>query len=242
MNKKAKAKIFLAQERGLNETTGFSSFNIFNLGHFFQEHNQPFGHIYLVNDDSLDAGFSLDATIEESSYLVLLPVMGAIAVKDTAGKENLLAAGQLQILSSDKGETITIRNPFKEGIVNFLQIGIRAERNTITRANFFSDYDINEHPDSLSKIFPDEPGSSRLLFTVFIGKFNGRGETTLQLKSKNHGAFAFVIEGAFEVQGRLLHAGDALALWDTPEVEIEAFSNQAILLMIEQPFGGTSRL
>jgi quercetin 2,3-dioxygenase len=242
MNKTAKAKIFLAQERGLHETASFSSFNIFNVGHFFHEHKQPFWNIYLVNDDSLDAGVSLNATIEKNSYLVLLPVMGAISVKDAAGKENLLAAGQVQIISSETDETITIRNPFREGIVNFLQVGIKAESGEIAGAATFSDYDINKYPDGLLKISPDKLGLSLLPFTAYIGKFNGRGETALQLKSKNSSAFAFVIEGAFEVQGRLLHAGDALALWDTAEIEIEAFSNQAILLMIDQSPGNTIQL
>jgi quercetin 2,3-dioxygenase len=242
MSKKAKAKIFLAQERGLNGTSSFSSSAIFNFGQFFHEHKQPFGNIYLVNDDSLDAGVSLEATIEKKSYLVLLPVMGAIAVKDAAGKDNLLAAGQLQIISSETDETIRISNPFKEGIVNFLQIGIKAGHTKITGADSISDYNINGNHDNMLKISPDEPGSSRLPFTIFIGKFNGRGETILPLKNKSQGAFAFVIEGAFEVQGRLLHAGDALALWDTTEVEIEAFSNQAILLIIEQSFGNTTQL
>jgi redox-sensitive bicupin YhaK (pirin superfamily) len=42
-----------------------------------------------------------------------------------------------------------------------------------------------------------------------------------------------VIEGAFEVQDRLLHAKDGLAVWDTNEIDFEALSNDAILLLWE---------
>ena len=45
----------------------------------------------------------------------------------------------------------------------------------------------------------------------------------------------FVIEGAFEVQGTLLHARDGLALWGTDKLEKEALSNDAIILLIELP-------
>jgi len=37
----------------------------------------------------------------------------------------------------------------------------------------------------------------------------------------------------FEAEGRLLHERDGLALWDTVEIEMEALSNDAIILLIE---------
>jgi len=44
---------------------------------------------------------------------------------------------------------------------------------------------------------------------------------------------AFVIQEAFEVQGRLLHARDGLGLWDdTNLIKLEALSNDAIVLLV----------
>jgi hypothetical protein len=44
----------------------------------------------------------------------------------------------------------------------------------------------------------------------------------------------FNIQGMFEVQGRLLQTGDGLGLWNEPgDVELEALSNEAIVLLIE---------
>jgi len=37
------------------------------------------------------------------------------------------------------------------------------------------------------------------------------------------------------VEGRLLHARDGLTLWETEEAEMEALSNDAIVLLIELP-------
>lgn len=54
------------------------------------------------------------------------------------------------------------------------------------------------------------------------------------MKSKRNSLFVFVIQGVFEVQGRLLHARDGLGLWDEEnEVELEALSNDAIVLLTE---------
>ncbi len=45
--------------------------------------------------------------------------------------------------------------------------------------------------------------------------------------------FAFVLAGAFETEGRLLHERDGLAIWDTDKIEMEALSNDAMILLIE---------
>lgn len=233
MIQQAKAKIFLADERGLNETAWFSSQNTFNFGKYFNEHKYPFGNIYVVNDDTLDAGCSLKMLIEENSHIILLPVMGAITFNDSYGNKNTVAAGQTQLLTIDKGGTLEIRNPFNDGLVNFLQIWIRAAEVEETKDNHLYTYNVNENIDRLVNISTHESESTALPFSISIGKFNGRAETVYQLKNKNSGVFVFVIEGAFEVQGRLLHARDGLALWETNEVEMEALSNDAIIVVIE---------
>ena len=66
-----------------------------------------------------------------------------------------------------------------------------------------------------------------------MGKYDGRREGVFKLTKDTHTVFAFVIEGAFEVQNRLLHARDGLGLWNLDEVEFEALSNEAIILLIE---------
>ena len=66
-----------------------------------------------------------------------------------------------------------------------------------------------------------------------LGKFLGREEITYQLSQNGRSAFVFVVEGAFEVQYRLLEVRDGLAIWNLPKVEIEALSNDAIILLIE---------
>ncbi|MBL7739698.1 MAG: pirin family protein [Chitinophagaceae bacterium] len=233
----SKGKIFLADERGLNQTAWFRSLNTFNFGNYTHPHKQPFGDIYVINDDSLDAGRSLRMTVEEFSYVILLPVMGAIAYKDSSGQEKLIAAGQVEILTTAKDETIEVSNPFDEGVVNFLQLWVKADIIRSTPGSYLQTYNVNKCPDRLIKVSPASLGTSALPFSVSIGKFNGRGETTYQVKDKKRGVFVLVIEGAFEVQGRLLHARDGLALWDTEEIEMESLSNDAIILAIELPLG-----
>lgn len=67
----------------------------------------------------------------------------------------------------------------------------------------------------------------------WIGQFDGRAEGSITTKSLNHAVLAYVIDGVFEVQNRLLHAQDALLLTATNQVDFEALSNNALILFFE---------
>jgi quercetin 2,3-dioxygenase len=48
--------------------------------------------------------------------------------------------------------------------------------------------------------------------------------------------FVYILEGAFEVQYRLMEKGDGLALLNTRNMEIEALSNDAIILILDMGY------
>lgn len=235
MIKQSNGKIFLADERGINESTWFRSFNTFNFGKYYNEHKHSFAGIYVFNDDTLNSGRTLNMLVEERTFIVLLPVIGAVDYRDSLGNSNLVAAGQAQVAFLDRGASIQISNPFKEELVNFLQIWIRADNvNEQVATRLFTYEDVNSYINTCIPMFPSV--TEKPLLSCSIGKFSGRGEAIYCPGNEKAGLFVFVIEGAFEVEGRLLHARDGLALWDINEIEMEALSNDAIVLVVESPF------
>jgi redox-sensitive bicupin YhaK (pirin superfamily) len=67
----------------------------------------------------------------------------------------------------------------------------------------------------------------------WIGQFDGRQKGELSLSNNHKDILVYVVDGAFEVQDRLLHAEDALLLNSVDVVDFEALSNEAILLIFE---------
>jgi quercetin 2,3-dioxygenase len=234
MNQQSKAKIFLADQRGLNETASFRSMHTFNFGEYFNEHKHAFGDMYALNDDTLAGGCSVKMLIKEYSYIILVPVEGAIEYTDTNGNNNIISAGQVQVVTLDKGVIMEMKNPFREQPVNCLQIWFKADKSVYPSGLQLTTYnDVNENLNNLVQAVPESMDTNMLPFAISIGKFSGRGETMYHLKNKSKRVFVFVIEGAFEVEGRLLHARDGLALWEKAEIEMEALSNDAIIVLFE---------
>lgn len=226
----SKGKIFLAAERGVNELEWYRSYNTFNFGRYQHQHKAAVGTFYVLNEDTLAGGKSIKMIIEDESCIILIPVVGAIEYADNLGNTGIVQAGGAQVLNIPKDGFIQISNPYESDLVNFLQLWFKTgDLISYITPQLFS-FDLDHNKNQLLSLF----NSLNAPFG-YIGQFDGRAETTYRVNNPDHVLFAFVIEGKFEVQYRLMHARDGLALWDVKKVEIEALSNDAIILLLEFP-------
>ncbi len=229
MKDRSQGKMFPAGERSLTETDWFRSYNTFNSGNYQNEHKSPFGDLFVLNDDTLGGGKNFRLLVEEDALVILIPTVGAIVYTDSLGNEAILEAGQMQAFATPKDTTILIGNAYEEELINFIQLWIKNPE-TSSDVPVHSSIDMKNNPGKLLEI---RTGSSR--HKAFIGKFAGREEAVYKLRDPASGLFVLVLEGAFEVQYRLLETRDGLALWNLEEAELEALSNDAIILLVELP-------
>lgn len=223
----SKAKIFLAADRGHTETAWFRSYNTFNFGGYQSDYKTPFGELYVWNDDTLAGGKSFQVTVEEDSYVLLLPVVGALQYNDGVGNESLLQAGQVFFCFAAKGTAVRLTNPYEESLINFLQGWFKAE-NAVPSASTLTSFQLDDEKNRLLQILAAAAG-----INCSIGKFDGRSEGVFRTTNIHSRVFVFIVQGAFEVQNRLLETRDGLALWETNEIAFEALSNEAIILIAE---------
>jgi redox-sensitive bicupin YhaK (pirin superfamily) len=227
-------QIYLAGQRGCTQLSCFRSFHTFNFGFYRNRNREPLGALQVFNDDTLAAGKSFKMQLGENTEVILLPIVGAIEYQNSLGKAGILEAGQMQVFSACKGMEYEISNPYKTELVNFLQIFL-----TTNWQPFIPNIqEITINLETRNQMFPlFSPVQYGLTIhqeaLAFIGKYSGRQEDVYHLKNPDHAVFIFIIEGAFEVQNRLLEARDGLSLWNLDELEFEALSNDAILLIIE---------
>jgi redox-sensitive bicupin YhaK (pirin superfamily) len=219
----SKGKMFLADERGLNQLDWYRSYNTFNFGNYQFEHKEPFSDLYVLNDDTLLGGKSINMRVEEHSAVILIPVVGAIEYLDNCGNTAIIEPGHIHVLNMAAGSDFRIINPYEEELVNFLQLWIKTDEPN--RQEF--GIDLIHNKNHLIKIF--EQGNT----IGYLGQFDGRAEAVLPVRNPGNNLFAFVIDGAFEVQYRLMHTRDGLVLWGVNEAELEALSNNAVIMLLE---------
>lgn len=243
MNTETQARIYLAEHRGHSETDFLRSYQSFNFGNYVAEGRAPFGALRLLNDDTLRAGASVTMAVEQPTDVLLIPVAGSLAYTCEpiigSGTGGFLDPGHVQFLSLTAGMTYTVSNPYEIEYVSFLQIWLTNNVDTDSFSPVASrgSFDLSRKNVLLPLAESADPEA---VGRVLIGQFDGRSDGSYPAKSSapngcSSGIYAFALKGAFEVQNRLLHEKDGLALWNVPDglVEFEALSNDAILVLLD---------
>ena len=208
----------------------------FNFSTYLDKYKQSFGALYLFNDEVIAAGSSpLDMEVKELSYVILIPITGDLLYKGTNGGHLTITIGQILISCLPAGSIFKVENPYAEEEINFLQIWIKTKSREAKPFTRLLDFDLHEHQNSLIPLTKDldNTRANKIPFRLSIGQFTGREEAVYKMNNSRSSLFSFVLAGAFEIDGRLLHPRDGLALWSTNEAEMEALSNNAVVLTVE---------
>ena len=223
-------KIFLADQRGLLETSQFRRHCTFSFGGYADAHKGPFGRLYALNEETLAGGHSLELPVAQASYILLLPITGTLEFSTAPRPAATVGVEELRVVAVPANGSLRLTNPYETDLISFLHIWLLADEPLVSASEQLFPFALETENQLVEVVAPAaEPSYS---FSVSIGRFAGRGEA---LYRPRPGAtfFAFVLSGAFELEGRLLHERDGLALWEAEEVELEALSNHAIVLVIE---------
>ena len=217
-------QIYLADQRGCSQTDVFRSFHTFNFGNYYNESRKPFGDLEVFNDNVLKPQYSQKVQLSKNTEVVIIPIIGGLEYHSTI-ENGFLGTGNVFFLSGTERDSYTIINPYETDYINFIQI-------------HFTNNDENSNPILQEFGFGFNPKNTlKPVFLVndkegFIGKYEGRKKGEFTIKNPKNGVFIFVIEGVFEVQDRLLHARDGLAISGVEMIDFEALSNEAVILLL----------
>lgn len=232
MTSQAEAKIYLSTQRGCSQTGWHRSYHTFNFGRYFSEHRTGFNNIRTLNDDTLKGSSTVKHQAQDDILVLLVPLVGALEYKNLQGTKDFLDVGQSFIFPMLKGAEFEIANPYNNELINYLHLELTTDKKQYS-TDTVVEFDLNAHKNKLIPFFVDERENNPWHVSIHLGKFNGRTEATHTLKHPAQGVFVFIVEGAFEVQNRLLQPRDGLAIWNIAEIEFEALSNDAIILLVE---------
>lgn len=222
------AQIYKSDSRGFFNSEKHNRFATFNFEQYQDLSRNAFGSLQILNEVILAPEKRITRLIKSKTNVIILPLFGGIEYKDSIGNDEFLSVDQIRVLAADDELTVEIFNPYENENVSYLEIEFDMGRQYFK--NYFQQYkfDFSSH-NKLHSLFEVERALG------FIGFYDGRKEGTFRLRNSKNGLFVFVLNGAFEVENRLLESKDGLALKETDKIEWEALSENAILMVIEVP-------
>jgi len=223
--------LFKSDRRGAINTEGYTCYSTFNFGNYQEESRTAFGAIAFVNDVSIAPGntvyFNRDETIQD----IILPVSGSLSYKNFHTHKDAVHPEHILFLDPGTDHAYDIENTYENDWVNYLHIGIKRKQSlkklqTITHA-------LNLKSENTFVSLNTEQVVNACYGAT--GVFKGRTKGAYKIKSEGSGIFAYVINGAFEVEDRLMEHRDGLSLLNMLEINFESLSEHGILLLLEIP-------
>ncbi|WP_460514797.1 hypothetical protein [Cyclobacterium sediminis] len=182
----------------------------------------PVSSLYLFQETTLGAGKMEQLMFDENILLLILPVIGRVQVQNREKQYEVDIGGAL-LLPNLSRKSCTISNEFENSDVHYLIAGFACNEPTEGLVQFLF------CTDKLEILF--EGASQCGLIKAVVGQWKGRAKGEYVSTTPN--IFAWVIQGAFEIENCLLQKSDGLAVFQSEKIEFEALSNNAIIIFLE---------
>src|ERR1700761_2977352 len=94
-----------SQERGHADHGWLKSFHTFSFAGYYDPDRVHFGLLRVLNDDSIEGGRGFGKHPHDNMEIISIPISGAIAHKDSTGRDAIIRTNDVQIMSAGIGIT-----------------------------------------------------------------------------------------------------------------------------------------
>jgi len=231
-----KAILHKANTRGHANHGWLDSYHTFSFAGYYDPKRIHFGALRVLNDDTVAGGMGFGAHPHDNMEIISIPTSGGLEHKDNMGNVQVIKQGDVQVMSAGTGIQHAEKNNNLDMPVKFFQIWVFPNKQNVKprydQENF---NDQDKHNKLLTVVSPlgsDEGGVQIHQDAWFsLGKLDKDFATTYQLRNKQNGVYAFVIEGDVTINGEKLNRRDGLGITEADSLQIKADSATELLLM-----------
>ena len=224
-----------ASSRGHAAHGWLDTYHTFSFANYYDPKRIHFGALRVLNDDTIAGGKGFDMHPHDNMEIITIPLKGSIEHKDSMNNSSVISQGEIQVMSAGTGILHSEYNHEREKDLQLLQIWIFTnKKNVEPRYQQISIKNI-EKENQLFQILSPEPKNDGVWIYqdawFHLGYLEKNWQGTYQLKGKNHGVYAFVIDGNISIENQTLNKRDGLGIWDTQALQIKSESKSTLLLM-----------
>lgn len=231
----SKKVIHKANTRGHANHGWLNSYHSFSFASYYNPERMGFGLLRVLNDDTVAPGMGFGAHPHDNMEIVSIPLSGELAHKDSTGNEKAIRTNEVQIMSAGTGLTHSEYNHSKQEPVKFLQIWVFPKERDIKPRYEQKSFKPEDRQNQLQTVVSPDKDSDAIWINqdawFTLGTLKPGFSETYKLHSKEHGVYAFVLEGEVEIDGEKLGKRDGMGISDAASINIKADSDAELLLM-----------
>ena len=232
-----KTVLHKAGSRGHANHGWLNSYHSFSFGGYHHPDRMHFGALRVLNDDTVAAGMGFGKHPHDNMEIVSIPLMGDLQHQDSTGRNEIIRAHDVQIMSAGSGIAHSEMNASKTEEVKFLQIWVFPKLKNIEpryeQKSFLPENRLNQ---ILTVVAPDDSNAVFINQDAWfsLGSFSKDLSIEYPIKKTDNGVYVFVLSGSVTVNGELLENRDGLGVSETEVLTIVA-NTESELLLIDIP-------
>lgn len=228
-----------ASQRGFADHGWLKATHSFSFANYYDNEKMHFGKLRVLNDDIVAPSRGFDLHPHQDMEIITIPLSGKLRHTDNTGNEDVISAGEVQVMSAGAGIWHSEYNASDTEDLNLFQIWIFTNKRKLKPRYDQKEFDRTERLDSW-QLFVSPNGQSNSLSinqSAYISIIETKEDNlkNYQLKEQGNGVYFMLIEGKIQIEEHLLEKRDAVGVWnflDTVEIQ---FLENSKLLAIEVP-------
>jgi quercetin 2,3-dioxygenase len=222
-----------AMDRGHADHGWLDSWHTFSFAEYYDPDHMGFGPLRVINDDTVAGGGGFPPHPHRDMEIISYVIEGALEHEDSMGNGSVIKPGDVQRMSAGTGVRHSEYNASKNDSVHFLQIWIIPERPGLPSGYEQKFFGEEEKRGKLRLVAsPDgADGSVRIRQDVrLFASIVGGGSAVSHTLAPGRKAWLHVVKGTAELDGRLLEAGDGVAIEGEEKLTVSSKDEGEILL------------
>lgn len=227
-----------AHERGVADFGWLNSKHTFSFGHYHDPGHMGFGPLRVINEDRVQPGKGFGTHSHRDMEIISYVLEGALEHQDSLGNGSIVRPGDVQRMTAGTGVRHSEFNSSSEEPVHFLQIWILPERAGLAPGYEQKTFGQKDTPGKLHLVGSRDGRDDSVLIHQDVDLYAtclGPGDEVTHMTAARRKVWVQVARGRAEVNGKMLEAGDGMALAGEKKVTLCGVSNAEILLFDMTP-------
>ena len=202
-------RIRKSQDRGQGDISWLKSRYSFSFSDYHAPQWQGFGALRVLNEDwiSPDSGFGMHP--HSDMEIVTIMLSGQLHHKDSMGHEQVLKAGEVQVMTAGRGIVHSEWNASSTEPAHLYQIWIQPQEKGLEPA--YEQF-LPHLQDGECILASDGPGGLDINQRAEITRLALHRGESFQLLAQDEYSYVQMMSGSGQVAGKTLNSGDALLL------------------------------
>ena len=231
--------IHKSEDRGNVNHGWLNAKHSFSFASWYNPEKIHFGMLRVLNDDTVAGGMGFGMHPHDNMEIVTIMRKGALQHQDSMGHKEVINTNEVQVMSAGSGILHSEINAKQDEEVQLFQIWVFPNKKNVEPRYDKLKLDETKFKNKFYQVIsPNQNDEGSWIYQdawFNIGKFDIGTSLDYDVKKKNNGVYAFVIEGSATVNGHQLNKRDALGIWAIETLNITSESNDMEILLMDVP-------